>query len=166
MRSAGDGMRAHAWPRLRDAALTQSDGVPTDAASGAAAEDVPGSSPLAPPHPESSPTASRHDAPRPDAPRDRAPMPFSEASQLAHLLRVLGDVVRIRILSIAATEPDGLSVGDFVRELDVQQPTVSHHLRILTDAGFLEVQRHGTRRIYRAVPAALSAVAEAVRPER
>lgn len=76
-----------------------------------------------------------------------------EACRLAHDLQVLGDPARIRILSLIASHaPRPSSVTELVDQLDLSQSTVSHHLRTLVDAGFLEREQSGTWGLYRARP--------------
>ncbi len=65
-----------------------------------------------------------------------------EAEQTAALLRVLGDPARLRILSILLAV-DEVCVCDFVEPLELSQPTVSHHLKLLRDAGFVSTERRG-----------------------
>ncbi|GAA1135022.1 ArsR/SmtB family transcription factor [Ornithinicoccus hortensis] len=82
-------------------------------------------------------------------------LPRAQAEQLAGLLKALADPVRLRLYSrIAATagETCVCDLGDF----GVSQPTISHHLRKLREAGLIESERRGTWVYYRAVPAALS----------
>jgi len=66
-----------------------------------------------------------------------------DAEAAAALLGVLADPVRLRLLSLIATRPDGVCGCDLVGELDRSQPTVSHHLKVLTEAGLLERERRG-----------------------
>lgn len=69
-------------------------------------------------------------------------------SQQRPLLEALSDDIRQRILHILATT-GSLSVGELALELGLSRPAVSHHLKILTQAGLLSVTRQGTRRYYR-----------------
>jgi DNA-binding transcriptional ArsR family regulator len=72
------------------------------------------------------------------------------AHQCAGIMRALGDETRLRILeSLLAQEK---CVTDLVRELRRTQPHVSHHLRILREAGLVEGLREGKRICYRIVP--------------
>lgn len=78
------------------------------------------------------------------------------ASDLAVRFKALGDPNRIALLSlIAAGENAEACVCDLTEPLGLGQPTVSHHLRILTDAGFLNRQKRGTWSYYSIVPGAL-----------
>jgi ArsR family transcriptional regulator len=72
-----------------------------------------------------------------------APLDASEAGELAVGFTALADPVRLQVLSILADAPEGeVCVCDFVGPLGKSQPTVSHHLKILSDAGLV----HGERR--------------------
>jgi ArsR family transcriptional regulator len=72
-----------------------------------------------------------------------SPLDASEAAALALAFTALADPVRLQVLSILAAAPEGeVCVCDFVEPLGKSQPTVSHHLKILADAGLV----HGERR--------------------
>ena len=66
------------------------------------------------------------------------------ASSWAGWFRAIGDPTRILILNLLATEQRPMSVNEIVDALDVGQSTVSHHLKILGDVGFVLVEREGT----------------------
>ena len=67
-----------------------------------------------------------------------------EAAVLAEAFSALGDPVRLRLLSVLAQAEDGaVCVCDLVPAVDRSQPTVSHHLRILSAAGLVEGERRG-----------------------
>jgi ArsR family transcriptional regulator len=71
------------------------------------------------------------------------PLDAAEAKQLALGFTALADPVRLQLLSILATAPDGeVCICDFVEPVGKSQPTVSHHMKILSDAGLV----HGERR--------------------
>lgn len=85
-------------------------------------------------------------------------MPTAQAEQLAALLKALADPVRLRLYTrIAATagETCVCDLGDF----GVSQPTISHHLRKLREAGLIDSERRGTWVYYSAVPVALAPLA-------
>lgn len=86
----------------------------------------------------------------------------ANATRIAHSFHVLADSARVRILSLAAAEPGGISVKALVAELGLHQPTVSHHLKVLADAGFLTRERRGTWSLYSPVPERLAELAELV----
>jgi ArsR family transcriptional regulator, arsenate/arsenite/antimonite-responsive transcriptional repressor len=72
-----------------------------------------------------------------------SPLDASEAKELALGFTALADPVRLQLLSILATAPDGeVCICDFVEPVGKSQPTVSHHMKILSDAGLV----HGERR--------------------
>lgn len=79
------------------------------------------------------------------------------ADQVSALLKALADPVRLRLYTRIATAPDQTCVCD-LGDFGVSQPTVSHHLRKLREAGLIESERRGTWVYYRAVPAALEPV--------
>lgn len=73
-----------------------------------------------------------------------APLDVADASALAQGFSALADPVRLRILSILAAAPTGeVCVCDFVGPLGKSQPTVSHHLKILGEAGLIDGDRRG-----------------------
>jgi ArsR family transcriptional regulator len=73
-----------------------------------------------------------------------APLDTADAAELARGFASLADPVRLRVLSILAAAPDGeVCVCDFVEPLAKSQPTVSHHLKVLSDAGLVEGDRRG-----------------------
>jgi ArsR family transcriptional regulator, arsenate/arsenite/antimonite-responsive transcriptional repressor len=66
-----------------------------------------------------------------------------EAAATAGLFKALADPHRVRIVNLLATSPDPVCVCDLVDVLGLAQPTVSHHLKKLTDAGLLEREQRG-----------------------
>jgi ArsR family transcriptional regulator, arsenate/arsenite/antimonite-responsive transcriptional repressor len=94
------------------------------------------------------------------APLVREPMGAADAEQVAGTLKALADPARLRLLSIvAASEDQEACVCDLTEPVGLSQPTVSHHLKVLTEAGFLTRSKRGTWAYYRLVPAALERVA-------
>jgi ArsR family transcriptional regulator, arsenate/arsenite/antimonite-responsive transcriptional repressor len=74
-----------------------------------------------------------------------APLDRHSAESLARLLKAVADPARLQLLSLIKASPDGEScVCDLTVPLALSQPTVSHHLRVLTDAGLLTRARRGT----------------------
>ena len=74
----------------------------------------------------------------------QAPLESNDAGELARGFQALADPVRLRVLSILAAAPDGeVCVCDFVGPLGKSQPTVSHHLKILAEAGLVHGDRRG-----------------------
>lgn len=83
------------------------------------------------------------------------------ARQLSRQFAALADPVRLRILSVLATAPDGaVCACDLVEPVGKSQPTVSHHLKVLKAAGLVTAQRDGKSIWYAVVPAALDALCE------
>lgn len=88
----------------------------------------------------------------------------AHAQVLARSFAALGDPVRLQLLSLLATSGEGaVCVCDLVEPVGRSQPTVSHHLRILREAGLVTVEKRGTNHWYAAVPAALDALRDALR---
>jgi ArsR family transcriptional regulator, arsenate/arsenite/antimonite-responsive transcriptional repressor len=80
-----------------------------------------------------------------------------ERDALAAQFKALADPARVAIVNRLAAAPE-VCVCDFVAALDLSQPTVSHHLRILREAGLVESSRRGTWAYYRLVPEAIDAL--------
>jgi ArsR family transcriptional regulator, arsenate/arsenite/antimonite-responsive transcriptional repressor len=92
-----------------------------------------------------------------------APLDQASATRLASILKVLGDAARLRLLSLIQAQPSHEAcVCHLTDTLDLSQPTVSHHLRVLFEAGLLERERRGNWVYYRTVPGALDGVLEAL----
>ncbi len=73
-----------------------------------------------------------------------APLNVDDATELARAFSALADPVRLRLLSILAASTAGeVCVCDFVGPLGRSQPTVSHHLKVLSDVGLIEGRRRG-----------------------
>jgi len=94
------------------------------------------------------------------APIVREPITSMNAQSLAKALKAIADPARIRILSIVAAHEDAEAcVCDLTEPLGLAQPTVSHHLRVLVEGGFLTRSQRGTWAYYRLVPGSLDTVA-------
>ena len=97
------------------------------------------------------------------APTDRPALSAAEAQRKARVLKALADPNRLRLLSIVKAGDGGEAcVCDLTEPLDLGQPTVSHHLKILVDAGLLAREQRGTWAYYSLVPGALEAVSESI----
>ncbi|GAA1998439.1 ArsR/SmtB family transcription factor [Microbacterium ulmi] len=93
------------------------------------------------------------------APLVREPLGQADAEQLAATLKALADPARLRLISIVASSEDQEAcVCDLIDPIGLSQPTVSHHLKVLTEAGFLSRSKRGTWAYYRLVPEALERV--------
>jgi ArsR family transcriptional regulator len=93
------------------------------------------------------------------SPVTRAALSSEQATDLAGIFKALADPVRIRLLSMIATAPGGEScVCDLADGFDVSQPTISHHLKVLRQAGLLTSERRASWVYYRAVPERIAAI--------
>jgi ArsR family transcriptional regulator, arsenate/arsenite/antimonite-responsive transcriptional repressor len=88
---------------------------------------------------------------------DTAPLDVAEREALAARFKALADPTRVAIVNRLAAA-DCVCVCDFVASLDLAQPTISHHLKVLREAGLVESSRRGTWAYYRLVPEAVSAL--------
>ncbi|MFI0975685.1 ArsR/SmtB family transcription factor [Streptomyces sp. NPDC021093] len=83
-----------------------------------------------------------------------APMAEDRAVELAKVFKALGDPVRLRLLSMIASREGGeICVCDLTPAFDLSQPTISHHLKLLKQAGLIASERRGTWVYYRLLPA-------------
>lgn len=90
------------------------------------------------------------------APLTSAPVGAADAEAVARTFKALGDPTRVRLISIvAASENQEACVCDLTEPVGLSQPTVSHHLKILMDAGLLTRSKRGTWAYYALVPGAL-----------
>jgi ArsR family transcriptional regulator len=86
----------------------------------------------------------------------REPLGEADAKALAGMFKALSDPVRLRLLSLIASHEGGEAcVCDLSGPFDVTQPTISHHLRVLREAGLIDGERRGTWVYYRVLPVAL-----------
>ena len=86
------------------------------------------------------------------------------AERLARIFRALGDRHRIRLLSmIAAADGGEACICDLTAPLGLAQPTVSHHMKQLVDAGLVTREQRGKWAYYRVVPQAIQALSETLR---
>jgi len=85
------------------------------------------------------------------------------AEQMASLFRVLGEPARLRLLSLIAAQPNREAcVCQLTEPLQLSQPTVSHHLKVLYEAGLLSRERRGSWVYYQLVPERLEALQQAL----
>jgi len=88
------------------------------------------------------------------------PIDEAAAAGLAQVFKALGDPVRLRLVSlIGAREGGEVCVCDLNSAFELSQPTISHHLKVLREAGLIDSERRGTWVYYRLVPAALERMA-------
>ena len=89
-----------------------------------------------------------------------APMDRDSAEQLAHLLKAVADPARLQLLALIRASKQGEAcVCDLTDALGLSQPTVSHHLKVLTDAGLLTREKRGTWAWFAVEPARLEELA-------
>lgn len=87
----------------------------------------------------------------------------AEAEDLAAAFKVLADPARLRLLSMVANaEDDEACVCDLVEPIGRSQPTVSHHLSVLADAGLVVREKRGRWAYYRVVPERLAVLRDAL----
>ncbi|MFE9806205.1 ArsR/SmtB family transcription factor [Streptomyces sp. NPDC005548] len=85
-----------------------------------------------------------------------APLDEEQAAGLARIFKALGDPVRLRLLSMIASRAGGeVCVCDLTPAFDLSQPTISHHLKLLRQAGLIDCERRGTWVYYWALPGTL-----------
>lgn len=97
------------------------------------------------------------------APVTGTPISAEEAVHLAGPLKAIAEPARLRLLSlVAAHEGQEACVCDLTEPLGLSQPTVSHHLKILVDAGLLDREKRGVWAYYRLVPERLAQVSAAL----
>lgn len=97
------------------------------------------------------------------APPVREALAAEGAEKLARTLKAIADPARLRLISMVAAHDDAEAcVCDLTEPLGLSQPTVSHHLKVLVDAGILSRDKRGTWAYYRLVPGALDALARSV----
>jgi ArsR family transcriptional regulator, arsenate/arsenite/antimonite-responsive transcriptional repressor len=88
------------------------------------------------------------------------PIDETAAAGLAPVFKALGDPVRLRLISLIGARQGGeVCVCDLASAFDLTQPTISHHLKVLREAGLIVSERRGTWVYYRIVPAALERIA-------
>ncbi|WP_370249358.1 ArsR/SmtB family transcription factor [Nocardioides sp.] len=87
------------------------------------------------------------------------------ARALARMFKALADPARVRLLSLIASAEGGEAcICDLTAPVGLSQPTVSHHMRLLVEAGLATREQRGRMAFYRVVPDALAALAGALAP--
>jgi ArsR family transcriptional regulator len=90
----------------------------------------------------------------------REPLTAQAAAELSGVFKALADPVRLRLFSLIASHAEGEAcVCDLMGEFDVSQPTISHHLKVLREAGLLTSERRASWVYYRVARDALAALA-------
>lgn len=94
------------------------------------------------------------------SPVTREPLSADAAERIAPLVKAIADPVRLRLLSLVASHGDGEAcVCDLNDAFDLSQPTISHHLKLLHEAGLLDREKRGVWVYYRVNAAALGDLA-------
>ena len=89
------------------------------------------------------------------------------AETLARVFKALGDPTRVRLLSLIAAAAGGEAcVCDLIEPVGLSQPTVSHHMKLLVDAGLVSREQRGKWAYYRVVEETLSAIGQVLEPIR
>jgi len=99
------------------------------------------------------------------APLAREPLTEEQAEQVVPLLKAIADPVRLRLVSLVlASEGGEACVCDLTGAFNLSQPTVSHHLKVLHEAGLLDRDKRGVWVYYRVRSDAMRALAQLVSP--
>ena len=89
----------------------------------------------------------------------RQPISTSQAADLARILKALADPTRLQLVSLVAAHEGGEAcVCQLTEPLGLTQPTISHHLKILVDAGIFTRDKRGKWAYYAIVPSAMNAI--------
>src|SRR5258707_6553559 len=93
------------------------------------------------------------------------PLGEDDATELARSFKALADPVRLRLFSLITSFDGGEAcVCDLTGEFDVSQPTISHHLKVLREAGLVDSERRGTWVYYWVLPEALARLSGLLAP--
>src|SRR5690606_29158189 len=99
------------------------------------------------------------------APLACKPLSESEAADLAPLFKAIADPVRLRLLSLIACHEDGeVCVCELTTAFDLTPPTISHHLKVLKQAGLIDSERRGTWVYYWIKPEVLARMSALISP--
>jgi ArsR family transcriptional regulator len=94
------------------------------------------------------------------SPLSRQPLSNVQAESIAPLLKALADPVRLRLMSLVASHEGGEAcICDLNDAFNLSQPTISHHMKVLHEAGLVEREKRGVWVYYRARTAALASLA-------
>ena len=93
------------------------------------------------------------------SPLTAEPLTMDQAEQVAPLLKALADPVRLRLLSLVASHQDGEAcICELNDAFDLSQPTISHHMKVLHEAGLVDRDKRGVWVYYRVRPQALASL--------
>jgi ArsR family transcriptional regulator len=99
------------------------------------------------------------------SPLVRKPLSAEQSTELARLFKAMGDPVRLRLLSLIASHVGGEAcVCELTDVFDLSGPTISHHLKVLREAGLISGERRGTWVYYRVHPEALGRLSAVLVP--
>src|SRR5215217_4733733 len=99
------------------------------------------------------------------APLAEAPLSEDDANVLAGRLKAVAEPARLRLVSLVLASPgQEACICDLTSPLGLTQPTVSHHMKVLVDAGLLIREKRGRWAYFRAVPQAFESLAQALQP--
>jgi ArsR family transcriptional regulator, arsenate/arsenite/antimonite-responsive transcriptional repressor len=99
------------------------------------------------------------------APLAREPLSAEQSVELSRVFKAMGDPVRLRLLSLIASHAGGEAcVCDLTDVFDLAGPTISHHLKVLREAGLITGERRGTWVYYRVRPDLLAQVSAVLVP--
>jgi ArsR family transcriptional regulator, arsenate/arsenite/antimonite-responsive transcriptional repressor len=93
------------------------------------------------------------------SPLQREPLSAEAAQVLARTVKALADPTRLRLVSLVAAHGGEACVCDLTEPVGLSQPTVSHHLKVLVDAGLMAREKRGVWAYYSLVPGSLDALA-------
>ena len=82
------------------------------------------------------------------APTQAASLAVPEAASLAERLKTLADPIRLRMLDLLANQGEALCVCHITEQFPIHQPTISHHLRLLREAGLVDCEKRGVWAYY------------------
>ena len=99
------------------------------------------------------------------SPLAREPLSAEQSHELSRVFKAMGDPVRLRLLSLIASHEGGEAcVCDLTGVFDLTGPTISHHLRVLREAGLITGERRGTWVYYRVRPELLGRLSDVLVP--
>jgi ArsR family transcriptional regulator, arsenate/arsenite/antimonite-responsive transcriptional repressor len=91
-----------------------------------------------------------------DIPNEPIPLPATERGRLVAIFKALADSTRLDIFRLVAAQEAPICACDVVDRFQVSQPTISHHMKVLRDAGLITVSRRGVWAYYATNPRGLA----------